>query len=104
MSGWIPVVDVGYDQGGYGYGQQQGGTGGGGGGGGGGAGYQFAGQQILNDPMANMAMTYGQNVADQGKDYINKNVRAAGLRYVSGYIYIYIYIYILYIVYNRNIV
>lgn len=32
------------------------------------------GSQILNDPMANMAMQYGSSLADQGKDYVNKNV------------------------------
>ena len=29
---------------------------------------------MLNDPMANMAMSYGQNLADQGKDYVEQNV------------------------------
>ena len=37
---------------------------------------QYAGQQYLNDPMANMAMQYGQNLAGQGKDYLHKNVRS----------------------------
>ena len=32
------------------------------------------GSQILNDPMANMAMQYGSSLADQGKDYVNKNL------------------------------
>lgn len=35
----------------------------------------FPGQQFLSDPMANMAMQYGQNLADQGKDMMHKNVR-----------------------------
>ena len=35
---------------------------------------QFAGQQFLQDPMANMAMQYGTNLADQGKDLVNKKV------------------------------
>ena len=34
----------------------------------------FAGQQYLNDPMANVAMQYGQNLAGQGKDFLHKNV------------------------------
>lgn len=40
---------------------------------------QFPGQQYLNDPMANMAMQYGTNLADQGKDMLTKNVE----KYVS---------------------
>ena len=35
---------------------------------------QFSGQQLLNDPMANMAMSYGQTLADQGTEYVHKNV------------------------------
>lgn len=35
---------------------------------------QFPGQQYLNDPMANMAMQYGSQLAGQGKDIVNKNV------------------------------
>jgi len=35
---------------------------------------QFAGQQIFNDPMANMAMQYGSSLAGQGKDIVSKNV------------------------------
>ena len=35
---------------------------------------QFSGQQILNDPMANIAMSYGQTLADQGTEYVHKNV------------------------------
>ena len=35
---------------------------------------QFAGQQLLNDPMANIAMSYGQTLADQGTEYVHKNV------------------------------
>ena len=34
----------------------------------------FAGQQIFQDPMANMAVQYGGTIASQGKDYVNKNV------------------------------
>ena len=41
----------------------------------GGQGQQFAGQQFLNDPMASMAVQYGHNIAEQGKDYVHKNVR-----------------------------
>ena len=40
-----------------------------------GAGWQqYGGQQLLNDPMANMAVQYGSNLADQGKDLVNKKV------------------------------
>ena len=35
---------------------------------------QFPGQQFLQDPMANMAMQYGETIANQGKDYVHKNV------------------------------
>jgi len=35
---------------------------------------QLSGQQILNDPMANIAMSYGQTLADQGTEYVHKNV------------------------------
>lgn len=35
---------------------------------------QFPGQQIFNDPMANMAMQYGTSLAGQGKEMVNKNV------------------------------
>jgi len=38
----------------------------------------FPGQNLMNDPMANMAMQYGSSLADQGKDYVNKNVRFLG--------------------------
>ena len=34
----------------------------------------FPGQQYLNDPMANVALQYGTTIADQGKDYLHKNV------------------------------
>nr|XP_002132175.1 protein YIF1B-like isoform X1 [Ciona intestinalis] len=34
----------------------------------------FPGQQILNDPMANMAMQYGQSLAGHGKEMLEKNV------------------------------
>lgn len=34
----------------------------------------FPGQQYLSDPMANMAMQYGGNLADQGKEYVQQNV------------------------------
>ncbi|KAL4238056.1 Protein yif1b [Mactra antiquata] len=40
---------------------------------------QFPGQQIFNDPMANMAMQYGTSLAGQGKDIVNKNLE----KYVS---------------------
>ncbi|XP_033734758.1 protein YIF1B-B-like isoform X1 [Pecten maximus] len=53
----------GYDQGGYGN-----------------PAMQFPGQQFINDPMmTNMAMQYGSSLADQGKDYVNKNLE----KYVS---------------------
>jgi len=42
--------------------------------GGGAWGQQFPGQQIFQDPMANMAMQYGTSLAGQGKDMVNKNV------------------------------
>lgn len=35
----------------------------------------FAGQQLLSDPMANMAVQYGQTLAGQGTEYVHKNVR-----------------------------
>lgn len=35
---------------------------------------QFMGQQFFNDPMASMAMQYGTSLADQGRDYVHKNV------------------------------
>lgn len=34
----------------------------------------FPGQQVLNDPMANMAVQYGQSLAGQGKEYMKENV------------------------------
>ncbi|XP_074662243.1 protein YIF1B-B-like isoform X3 [Tubulanus polymorphus] len=34
----------------------------------------YPGQQIFNDPMANMAMQYGTSLADQGKEYVHKNL------------------------------
>lgn len=40
---------------------------------------QFPGAQYLNDPMANMAMQYGQSLAGQGTDFVNKNLE----KYVS---------------------
>ncbi|KAL8613751.1 hypothetical protein ACOMHN_029608 [Nucella lapillus] len=40
---------------------------------------QFPGQQLFQDPMANMAMQYGTTLADQGKDYVHKNLE----KYVS---------------------
>ncbi|XP_052275300.1 protein YIF1B-A-like isoform X2 [Dreissena polymorpha] len=40
---------------------------------------QFPGQQLFNDPMANMAMQYGSSLAGQGKDLVNKNLE----KYVS---------------------
>lgn len=39
----------------------------------------FPGSQILSDPMANMAMQYGQSLAGQGKEMLEKNVD----RYIS---------------------
>jgi len=39
----------------------------------------FPGQQYLSDPMANMAMQYGGNLADQGKEYVQQNLE----KYVS---------------------
>jgi len=61
---------MGYDQGGFGgqpgamnqFGGQQF------------PGQQFPGQQYLNDPMANMAMQYGQQLAGQGQDIVQKKV------------------------------
>lgn len=35
---------------------------------------QFMGQQFFNDPMASMAMQYGTSLADQGREYVHKNV------------------------------
>jgi hypothetical protein len=37
-------------------------------------GMAFPGQQLLNDPMANMAVHYGQALADQGTEYVHKNI------------------------------
>ncbi|XP_038046473.1 protein YIF1B-like isoform X1 [Patiria miniata] len=34
----------------------------------------FPGQQIMNDPMANMAMQYGASLADHGKDVMEKQI------------------------------
>ncbi|XP_041351456.1 protein YIF1B-A-like isoform X2 [Gigantopelta aegis] len=34
----------------------------------------FPGQQVLNDPMASMAMQYGTSLAGQGKELLNKNI------------------------------
>ncbi|XP_052827719.1 protein YIF1B-A isoform X2 [Octopus bimaculoides] len=39
----------------------------------------FPGGQLLNDPMASMAMQYGSSLADQGKEYMHKNIE----KYVS---------------------
>ena len=37
-------------------------------------GVMFPGQQLMNDPMANMAMQYGASLADHGKDVVEKQV------------------------------
>lgn len=34
----------------------------------------FPGQQLLNDPMASMAMQYGQTIAGQGKQMVEEKV------------------------------
>ena len=34
-------------------------------------------QQFMSDPMASMAVHYGQTLADQGKDMVHKNVLCA---------------------------
>lgn len=34
----------------------------------------FPGQQLLSDPMATMAMQYGQTIADQGKQIVEEKV------------------------------
>lgn len=39
----------------------------------------FPGQNLLQDPMANMAFQYGQSFADQGKDLVNQHIE----KYVS---------------------
>ncbi|KAK3093589.1 hypothetical protein FSP39_017809 [Pinctada imbricata] len=39
----------------------------------------FPGSQFVNDPMANMAMQYGTSLADQGSQYVHKNIE----KYVS---------------------
>jgi hypothetical protein len=31
-------------------------------------------ENLMNNPMASMAVNYGSNLADQGKDYVSKNV------------------------------
>jgi hypothetical protein len=36
---------------------------------------QFPGQQLLSDPVANMAMQYGHSLAGQGKEYVNQNIQ-----------------------------
>lgn len=40
-------------------------------------GQQIPGQQFISDPLASMAMQYGQTLAEQGKDVVNKNVSLA---------------------------
>nr|XP_054758469.1 protein YIF1B-A-like isoform X1 [Lytechinus pictus] len=35
---------------------------------------QYPGQNLMNDPMANMAMQYGASLADQGKDVVEKQI------------------------------
>jgi len=35
---------------------------------------QFPGQNLLNDPMASMAIQYGQTLAGQGSEYVHKNL------------------------------
>ena len=42
----------------------------------------YSGQQFINDPMANMAMQYGKNLAGQGKDIVNKHVSEKTARFV----------------------
>ena len=54
---------------------------------------QFSGQQLLNDPMANIAMSYGQTLADQGTDYVHKNVSKVtrteiNSRFDDGYVHL----------------
>ena len=34
----------------------------------------FPGSNVLSDPMANMALQYGQSIAGQGKDFVEKKV------------------------------
>lgn len=43
------------------------------------SGMTFPGQQLLNDPMANMAVQYGQALADQGTQIVHRNIE----KYVS---------------------
>lgn len=39
-------------------------------------GMDYAGHSILSDPMSNLAMAYGSSLANQGKQMMDKNVRA----------------------------
>lgn len=39
-------------------------------------GMDYAGHAILSDPMSNLAMAYGSSLASQGKQMMDKNVRA----------------------------
>lgn len=34
----------------------------------------YSGQALLSDPMSNLAMAYGSNLASQGKEMMDKNV------------------------------
>ena len=44
-------------------------------------GMSFPGQpQFMADPVANIAMQYGQTLAGQGKEYVNKNVSISKLQ------------------------
>lgn len=53
-------------------------------------GIAFPGQQLLNDPMANMAVHYGQALADQGTDYVHKNVRTLSDLYCFKHLPVYL--------------
>ena len=35
----------------------------------------FPGQTLINDPMASMAVQYGSQMADSGKEFVGKKVR-----------------------------
>ena len=49
----------------------------------------FSGQQFMKDPMANMAMQYGQNLAGQGKDMVHQQV-SIGHLYRPGWFHMHV--------------
>lgn len=51
----------------------------------------FPGQQLLNDPMANMAVQYGQTLAGHGTEYVNRNV-SSFLLFIFIQLFVFFYI------------